>query len=71
LEAGLALTLVEAPFEMQKRAELRGPPSFMADHCKALGLPTTGNAAGNSNLDDLTGLRVGQCYFAVATVTIG
>jgi hypothetical protein len=56
---------------MQKRAELRGPPSFMADHCKALGLPTTGNAAGNSNLDDLTGLRVGQCYFAVATVTIG
>jgi iron transport multicopper oxidase len=59
LEAGLAFTLIEAPLEMQNRAQTLGPPSFMNDQCSALGLPFSGNAAGHASATDLSGLRTG------------
>lgn len=52
LEQGLALILVEAPTQLQKQTI----PQEHYDMCAAAGLPTAGNAAGNTvNLLDLTG----------------
>jgi iron transport multicopper oxidase len=56
LQAGLAIQLIEAPLVAQQRL---GPPQKMYDNCQALGLPFKGNAAGNENPDDLSGLTVG------------
>ncbi|KZV80843.1 laccase [Exidia glandulosa HHB12029] len=55
LEAGLAVTLLEAPLEAQQIVK---PPQFMFDQCAALGVPTSGNAAGHQG-SDLSGLKVG------------
>jgi iron transport multicopper oxidase len=53
------MVLFEAPLEMQKRAQVLGPPPFMESHCAALGQPYTGNAAGHASATDLSGLRLG------------
>lgn len=57
LEVGLAVQFVEAPALMQQHAS--NVPSFIADNCKALGLPVSGNAAGHANPTDLSGLKLG------------
>lgn len=60
LEAGLAVTFVEAPLEMQQRAEtVQGPPAALAQQCQAQNLPTSGNAAGHASATDLSGLTTG------------
>ena len=58
LEAGLAVTFIEAPLEAQARNAI---PQFMYDQCAALGMPTAGNAAGHpaSDLLDLSGWQLG------------
>ena len=57
LEAGLAVTFIEAPLEAQQRGPI---PQTLIDQCKAQGVPTAGNAVGNTeNVDDLTGLPEG------------
>ncbi|KAI9062216.1 multicopper oxidase [Trametes sanguinea] len=56
LEVGLAVTFVEAPLIAQERNAI---PQFMYDQCQALGLPTSGNAAGHASTTDLTGLPLG------------
>ncbi|KAF9427482.1 hypothetical protein BGZ94_004817 [Podila epigama] len=55
LQAGLATTIIEAPELMQSRLKI--DPSHI-DHCKALGIPYEGNAAGNQGLD-MTGANIG------------
>jgi len=55
LQAGLATTIIEAPELMKDRLKI--DPTHI-DHCKALGIPYSGNAAGNEGLD-LTGANVG------------
>ncbi|KAF7291853.1 Fet3 protein [Mycena indigotica] len=57
LEVGLAIQLVEAPIQAQQFASK--VPSFIQDNCKALGLPISGNAAGHSGTEDLSGLHLG------------
>lgn len=53
LSAGLAVTLIEAPLELQKTQKI---PAAWKDSCKAQGLPIAGNAAGNTkDFLDLTG----------------
>ncbi|KAH9000834.1 Fet3 protein [Lactarius hatsudake] len=60
LEAGLAVTFIEAPLEMQQRAEtVQAPPSALAQHCRTLNLPASGNAAGHASATDLSGLKTG------------
>ncbi|KAH9057917.1 Fet3 protein [Lactarius deliciosus] len=60
LEAGLAVTFIEAPLEMQQRAEtVQAPPSALAQHCRTLNLPASGNAAGHAFATDLSGLTTG------------
>ncbi|KAI9444229.1 Fet3 protein [Lactarius indigo] len=60
LEAGLAVTFIEAPLEMQQRAEtVQAPPSALAQQCRALNLPASGNAAGHASATDLSGLKTG------------
>ncbi|KAI0790435.1 Fet3 protein [Abortiporus biennis] len=57
LEAGLAITFIEAPSLAQERASI---PQFVYDQCDALGIPTSGNAA--AHVDDplnLQGLPLG------------
>ncbi|KAI8986650.1 Fet3 protein [Trametes punicea] len=56
LEVGLAVTFVEAPLVAQQH---NGIPQFMYDQCQALGLPTSGNAAGHASATDLSGLPLG------------
>ncbi|KAL1387914.1 Cupredoxin [Phyllosticta capitalensis] len=52
-DAGLAMTFVEAPREMQQNLKI---PQNHYDVCKASGEPVAGNAAGNTvDLFDLTG----------------
>jgi iron transport multicopper oxidase len=54
--SGLIATLVEAPIEMQKLISI---PDDHYAACKTLGVPTAGNAAGNTaNHFDLTGANV-------------
>ena len=50
------MQFVEAPLIAQQRNAL---PQFMVDQCAALGLPTTGNAAGHASATDLSGLPLG------------
>lgn len=51
--AGLTVTMIEAPKELQKSESLT--PQWLSN-CKAQGVPTQGNAAGNTkNHFDLTG----------------
>jgi iron transport multicopper oxidase len=50
---GLAATFVEAPLELQKSQSI--PPQW-SHLCRSQGIPTQGNAAGNThNYTDLTG----------------
>lgn len=60
LEQGLAITLVEAPHELQAQQKI-GHPSHL-EACKAANVPTQGNAAGRSGTTeqwlDLTGENV-------------
>jgi iron transport multicopper oxidase len=57
LEAGLAVTLTEAPLIAQERAQtVLAPPQALTDNCAALGWQTTGNAAGHASATDLSGL---------------
>ncbi|KAG0241356.1 multicopper oxidase-domain-containing protein [Mortierella sp. GBAus27b] len=55
LQAGLATTFIEAPEVMPSVVKVN-PTHY--DHCKALGIPFSGNAAGNEGLD-LNGANVG------------
>ncbi|KAF9279855.1 ferroxidase fet3 [Mortierella alpina] len=55
LEAGLAMTLIEAP-EVMPSVLTVDPKHY--EHCKTLGMPYQGNAAGNAGLD-MTGQNVG------------
>lgn len=57
LEAGLALQFIEAPLEVQSRHST--VPAVMFDHCRKLGKPYEGNAAGKMSVTDLSGLKVG------------
>lgn len=51
--SGLTATMIEAPLELQKTQKI---PEGHLDQCKAQGLPTEGNAAGNTvNFLDLAG----------------
>ncbi|CCM05087.1 uncharacterized protein FIBRA_07294 [Fibroporia radiculosa] len=56
LEVGLAIQLIEAPLIAQERNTM---PVYMNQQCAADGLPYSGNAAGNSNPTDLSGLALG------------
>ena len=56
LEVGLAVQLVEAPLQAQRHY---GVPQKLLDNCKALKLPTSGNAAGIASATDLHGLPLG------------
>jgi iron transport multicopper oxidase len=54
VEAGLSMVFIEAPTELRK-LNLQIPQSHK-DACKAIGIPMTGNAVGNTkNWLDLTG----------------
>ncbi|KAK3825394.1 MAG: Cupredoxin [Benniella sp.] len=55
LQAGLATTFIEAPEVMPSVLKI---DQSHIDHCKALNIPYSGNAAGNEGLD-LTGANVG------------
>ncbi|KAN0107686.1 Fet3 protein [Russula decolorans] len=60
LEAGLAVTFIEAPLQMQQRAQtVEAPPSTIAQQCLAQDLPASGNAAGHASITDLSGLPTG------------
>lgn len=56
LQAGLAVTFIEAPLEFQQRTHI---PQVAFDQCADLGLPSSGNAAGHANILDLSGLPEG------------
>ena len=54
VEAGLTATIIEAPHMIQSQQPTI--PPAMAAICKSQGIPTAGNAAGNTkNFLDLTG----------------
>ena len=58
---GLALTLVEAPGQIQERVSVTGEQFGV---CRAAGIPYKGNAAGNSeNFLDLTGQSMQKPWF--------
>lgn len=57
LEVGLAIQLVAAPEQAQQH--LSEVPQDLYDNCKALGLPTSGNAVGFASTTDLQGLPLG------------
>ena len=59
LSAGLAITLISAPAEIVSSNKQLPIPSFVADQCAALGMPTSGNAAGHASVTDLAGLPLG------------
>ncbi|KAH9958044.1 ferroxidase [Russula dissimulans] len=57
LEAGLAVTLIEAPLELQQQAQsVQGPPQALTQQCLKDLLPVSGNAAGHASPTDLSGL---------------
>lgn len=61
LMQGLALTLVEAPLQIQERVSVTGEQYGV---CRAAGIPYQGNAAGNSdNLLDLAGQSMQKPWF--------
>jgi iron transport multicopper oxidase len=50
------VTLIEAPLEMQQRAQtLLAPPTSLGPQCLAQDLPASGNAAGHATATDLSG----------------
>ncbi len=54
------MTFIEAPLEMQQRAQtVQAPPSSLAQQCLAQNLPASGNAAGHASTTDLSGLQTG------------
>ena len=54
------MTFVEAPAEMQQRAEtVLAPPAALTQQCLALHLLASGNAAGHASGTDLSGLPTG------------
>jgi len=54
------VTFIEAPLEMQQRAQtVQAPPSSLAQQCLAQNLPASGNAAGHASTTDLSGLQTG------------
>ena len=58
MQAGLAMTFIEAPLQIQERA--KGVfPQFITDQCTKQDIPVSGNAAGHSDPFDLTGLPSG------------
>jgi iron transport multicopper oxidase len=60
LEAGLAVTFIEAPLEMQQRAQsVLSPPTALTQQCVVLNVPVSGNAAGHASTTDLSGLQLG------------
>lgn len=53
MDTGLVATMVEAPLAMQQTLTI---PADHLQNCKDLGVPTAGNAAGNTeDVFDLTG----------------
>jgi iron transport multicopper oxidase len=56
LDAGLAVTFLEAPIQAQQVIQL---PSYVSDQCAAQNTPSTGNAAGHNSTTDFSGLPVG------------
>ena len=53
----MAVQFVEAaPIAQQRSSSL---PQALADQCRALGLPASGNAAGHASATDLSGLPLG------------
>ncbi|PIL27757.1 transporter [Ganoderma sinense ZZ0214-1] len=82
LEVGLAVQFIEAPLIAQERAAV---PQYVYDQCRALNLPTSGNAAGHADVTDLSGLPsgpfpqnngwhprgIGAMFGCVATATLG
>ncbi|KAK9739103.1 ferroxidase fet3 [Basidiobolus ranarum] len=54
-EAGLAVTIIEAPQQIQERIKI---PQQLFDNCNVYGIQTTGNAAGKQGLD-LSGYLAG------------
>jgi iron transport multicopper oxidase len=59
-EAGLAVTFVEAPLQLQQRATtIQAPPDSLSQQCLSQNLPASGNAAGHASATDLSGLKLG------------
>lgn len=56
LAVGLSVQFVEAPLQAQQHY---GVPQKLLDNCKALNIPTSGNAAGIASATDLHGLPLG------------
>jgi iron transport multicopper oxidase len=56
LDAGLAVTFLEAPLEAQQQIQL---PAYVPAQCAAQNIPSSGNAAGHNSTTDLSGLAVG------------
>ena len=59
LEAGLGITFIASPQKLLESATANPILQFVFDQCDALGVPTTGNAAGLNSTTDLTGLGIG------------
>ncbi|KAF8630296.1 hypothetical protein AX15_003009 [Amanita polypyramis BW_CC] len=57
LEVGLAVQIIEAPLIAQQRSS--SLPQKLIDQCRALKVPTSGNAAGHASATDLSGLKLG------------
>jgi iron transport multicopper oxidase len=57
LEVGLAVQIIEAPLIAQQRAS--SLPQEVADQCKILKDPASGNAAGHASTTDLSGWYLG------------
>ncbi|KAG0707940.1 Fet3 ferroxidase [Suillus ampliporus] len=70
LESGLAVQFITAPLLIQEQAQGR-VPSFMYDHCAALGTPSSGNAAGHASPTDLSGLPLGPWLQKLGWLTKG
>ncbi|KAH7920655.1 Fet3 ferroxidase [Leucogyrophana mollusca] len=70
LEVGLAITFIEAPIEAQQRSVGQVPAS-LAQQCAALGLPSSGNAAGFASTTDLDGLPLGPYQQELGWLTKG
>ncbi|KAJ5690424.1 hypothetical protein N7462_004816 [Penicillium macrosclerotiorum] len=69
LSQGLAMTLVEAPLQLQERLEV---PSDHYDACKAAGVAYEGNAAGNTeDYLDLTGQNKQVAWLPAGFTTKG
>ncbi|EIW77038.1 Fet3 ferroxidase [Coniophora puteana RWD-64-598 SS2] len=58
LSTGLAIQIIEAPQQMQERAQ-GIVPQYMYDQCQTLGTPYQGNAAGHFSTTDLSGWFLG------------